>query len=162
MIYFARSDARVPYPDEEVNWKLLSIGAFLGVAICVAALVLKDALFGRGPVTITIQIAAAVLMGWARITFGRRSFHPGANPTEGGLVTRGPYRYLRHPIYAAILYFMWAGIAAHLSATNGVIGVIASGMLAVRMRSEEILLERKYPEYAEYSRHTARVLPFVF
>ena len=45
----------------------------------------------------------------ARITFGRRSFHAAANPTEGGLVTTGPYAYIRHPIYAAILYFVWAG-----------------------------------------------------
>ena len=53
------------------------------------------ALFGTGPLTITVQAAAALLMIWARLTFGMRSFHASANPTEGGLVTRGPYRWLR-------------------------------------------------------------------
>ena len=28
---------------------------------------------------------------------------------RGGLVTTGPYRYVRHPIYAAATYFAWAG-----------------------------------------------------
>jgi len=45
-------------------------------------------------------------MLWARLTFGGRSFHAGANPTAGGVVTTGPYRFVRHPIYAAILYFL--------------------------------------------------------
>ena len=44
------------------------------------------------PAAIALQAIAAVLFVWARATFGLRSFHPAANPTEGGLVTTGPYR----------------------------------------------------------------------
>ncbi len=144
-----------------MNWKLVSILAFAALVICVFCLLLTGSFFGNGPVSITIQVAAAILMIWARIEFGFRSFHAGANPTQGGLVTSGPYRYIRHPIYAAIFYFVWAGIAAHFSIRNVLIGVIASGMLALRMRSEEILVQRTYPEYAQYADRTARVLPFV-
>lgn len=144
-----------------MNWNVVSVFAFLVLAACVVFLLLTRSLFGSGPISITIQIAAAILMIWARAKFGMRSFHAGANATQGGLVTGGPYRYFRHPIYAAILYFVWAGIAAHFSVRNLLIGVIASGMLALRMRGEEILLERVYPEYGHYASRTARVLPFV-
>lgn len=72
----------------------------------------------------------------------------------------GPYRYIRHPIYAAILYFLWAGIAAHPWWGSLTAGLLASAMLAVRMAAEEKLLILTYPEYAEYARTTARVLPF--
>lgn len=140
----------------------MSLAAFVGLVACVFALYFMGSLFGSGPISITVQVAAVVLMAWARITFGARSFHATANPTEGGLVTSGPYRYLRHPIYAAIFYFLWAGIGAHFAVRDALIGVVASGMLALRMRSEETLLEQAYPEYAQYARHTARVLPFVF
>src|SRR5512143_586758 len=85
----------------------------------------------RGPITITIQIIAALLMVWARLTFGIRSFHGTANPTAGGLVTTGPYRYIRHPIYAAILYFFWAGIAAHPSRVTVAVGLLATALTAV-------------------------------
>jgi protein-S-isoprenylcysteine O-methyltransferase Ste14 len=144
-----------------VNWNLVSVLAFFGLVICVFYLVLTGSFFGNGPISIAIQVASVLLMAWARLKFGVRSFHASAKPTQGGLVTSGPYRYIRHPIYAAILYFLWAGIAAHFSLRSLLIGVIASGMLALRLRAEEILLERVYPEYAAYARGTARVLPFL-
>src|SRR4029077_5096903 len=75
----------------------------------------SGALFASHPLVIAIQVAAFLLMVAARITFGRRSFHAAANPTEGGLVTTGPYGFLPHPIYAAILYFIWAGALDHFS-----------------------------------------------
>lgn len=144
-----------------MNWNLVSVFAFLLLVMCVFCLLLTASLFGRGPVSITIQAAAVILMIWARATFGMRSFHASANPTRGGLVITGPYRYLRHPIYAAILYFVWAGIVAHFSIRNVLIGVVASAGLALRIRAEEILVQRAYPEYAQYARGTARVLPFL-
>ncbi len=147
--------------NEEVNWKLASVLGFVGLLLCMCYLVATGSFFGKGAISITIQIAAAIMMIWARIEFGLRSFHAAANPTQGGLVTGGPYRYIRHPIYAAILYFTWAGIAAHFSILNLVVGLAASGMLALRMRSEEILVQRTYPEYADYAHRTARVLPFL-
>jgi protein-S-isoprenylcysteine O-methyltransferase Ste14 len=136
--------------------------AFAVLFLCVVFLFFTGSIFGRGPISITIQIAAVILLIWARIAFGFRSFHAAANPTQGGLVTSGPYRYIRHPIYAAIFYFVWTGIASHFSARNVLIGVIASGALALRIIAEEILVQRTYPEYAQYAQRTARVLPFIF
>ena len=146
-----------------MSWKYISLLALLTVSACIVFLfVFEKALLGAGPVTIAIQIVAGLLMLWARLTFGRRSFHAAANPTAGGLVTRGPYRYLRHPIYAAILYFLWAGVAAHPSITNALVALLASAGLGVRMFAEERLLREMYPEYGEYVRRTRRVVPFLF
>jgi protein-S-isoprenylcysteine O-methyltransferase Ste14 len=145
-----------------MSLKHISVIAFLGAAVCIAWLAFQKALLGAGPVTIAIQVSAVLLMIWARLTFGLRSFHAAANPTSGGLVTRGPYRLLRHPIYSAVLYFLWAGIAAHPSRSGILVALLASGLLGVRMFGEERLLREMYPEYDEYARHTARVLPFIF
>ena len=145
-----------------MNWKRLSLAAVVGLSICIIGLYLKHfAIFGTGPITITIQVIAALLMVWARLTFGLRSFHGTANPTAGGLVKTGPYRYIRHPIYAAILYFIWAGIAAHPSRVTVVVGLLATAFTAVRIVAEEKLLVATYPEYAAYARVTKRVVPFV-
>lgn len=145
-----------------MNWKRLSFTALIGLAACIVGLYLNHyAIFGAGPITITIQVIAALLMVWARLTFGIRSFHGTANPTAGGLVTTGPYRYIRHPIYAAILYFFWAGIAAHPSPGTVAVGLLATAFTAVRIVAEEKLLVTMYPEYGAYSRVTKRVIPFV-
>jgi protein-S-isoprenylcysteine O-methyltransferase Ste14 len=145
-----------------MTWKRASLLGFVTAVLCFLWLFYERAVFGNGPVTIAIQVAAAAVMVWARVTFGRRSFHAVANPTEGGLVTNGPYRYLRHPIYAAVLYFLWAGIAAHLSLANVIVALVATAGLAVRMLAEETLIVGQYPEYAGYAARTRRVVPFVF
>jgi protein-S-isoprenylcysteine O-methyltransferase Ste14 len=145
-----------------MTWKWASFFGFVIAVLCLLWLFFEEAILGSGPVTIAIQVAAAALMVWARVTFGKRSFHAVANPTEGGLVTNGPYRYLRHPIYAAALYFLWAGIAAHLSIANVIVALVATAGLAVRILAEETLIAGKYPEYAGYAARTRRVVPFVF
>jgi protein-S-isoprenylcysteine O-methyltransferase Ste14 len=145
-----------------MKWNTLSGIALLVLVPCILALYFRHSLFGTGPVTIAVQVAAALLMVWARLTFGIRSFHGTANPTAGGLVTSGPYRYFRHPIYAAILYFIWAAAAAHFSVLNAGVAVLATIMLATRMLAEEALLTATYPEYKGYSRTTKRVVPFLF
>ena len=101
-------------------------------------------------------------MVWARVTFGRRSFHFAANPTEGGLVTAGPYRYIRHPIYSGACLFTVAGAAAHGSwLAAALCGLVIGGAL-VRLRCEEVLLTARYPQYNNYAANTWRMIPYVF
>ena len=124
-------------------------------------LVFRESLFAAGPIAITMQVASGLLMLWARLSFGRRSFHATADATEGGLVTRGPYKYLRHPIYAAILYFLWAGVFSHLGVINGLLGVLTTIGLVARMVAEERKMAERYPEYMDYATRTKHIIPFI-
>jgi protein-S-isoprenylcysteine O-methyltransferase Ste14 len=101
------------------------------------------------------------LMVYARLTFGRRSFHAAANPTAGGIVTSGPYAVMRHPIYAAVLYFTWAAVADRPSLMTAAGGVLITIGAITRMLIEERMLVERYPEYRDYMRRTRRVVPFV-
>ena len=83
------------------------------MVVAVLGLLTTGNLFSVSPLVIAAQVAAAALMVWARATFGIRSFHATADPTEGGLVTSGPYRIIRHPIYTAVCLFTCAGALAH-------------------------------------------------
>jgi len=120
------------------------------------------ALFSPRPAVIGVQAAAVSLFLWARWTFGMRSFHPAANPTEGGIVTSGPYRWLRHPIYAAILLFAAAGAAARPSLAAAGFGALLAAGALIRALAEERLLVLRYPEYGDYARRTRRFVPLVF
>ena len=134
---------------------LIMIGGILG-------LLATHSLFSTNPAVIGGQAAAFALMLWARMTFGRRSFHATADPTEGGLVTGGPYAFVRHPIYTAVCLFVIAGSLAHVSwATAAFALVVFLGAIA-RMLAEERLLRTQYPGYIAYAARTKRMIPHVF
>jgi protein-S-isoprenylcysteine O-methyltransferase Ste14 len=139
-------------------------GSVLAFALMVAGLiwlVQRNEIVARTVPAMVVQSAAAALMIAARISFGMRSFHAAANPTSGGLVTTGPYRWLRHPIYAAIMYFIWATAIDHHTTPAILSAVMITTGAAIRMYAEEHLLVGMYPEYTAYSSRTARVVPFV-
>jgi len=138
-----------------------SIIAFALMVVGLIWLAVRGELLARSIPAMVIQAAAVVLMIAARLTFGLRSFHAAANPTAGGLVTRGPYHWLRHPIYAAILYFIWSTAIDHRSVQAMSAALLVTVGAFVRMYAEESLLTTMYPEYTTYRARTARVIPFV-
>ena len=148
-----------------MNTRDRSIAAVVVLTVAVPLLLLEHQLIAKRPLGLALQGLAAVLMLWARFTLGTRSFHAAANPTAGGLVTTGPYRYWRHPIYAAILLFVWAGVlgqGAMPTVLAIMLAVIATVATAVRIHSEEQMLQASMPEYAAYATRTKRLVPFVF
>jgi protein-S-isoprenylcysteine O-methyltransferase Ste14 len=140
----------------------MSIAAFVLMVVGIAGLYGTGALFATHPAAIAVQVAAFLLMVAARITFGRRSFHAAANPTAGGVVSTGPYAYIRHPIYAAVMYFAWAGALDHRSwASAGAALLITIGAF-IRMSVEERMVVDRYPEYAAYEARVRRIIPFIY
>jgi protein-S-isoprenylcysteine O-methyltransferase Ste14 len=149
-----------------MNARSASIVATIVLIAAVVALYLRHELLGNNPVAVGFQIAAFLLMVWARITFGRRSFHAAANPTAGGLVTWGPYRYWRHPIYSAVLLFIWSGVLSHgVEPVAIALAAVATVTTIVRVLSEERLLRAEFSGgegYDAYAQRTKRFVPFVF
>jgi protein-S-isoprenylcysteine O-methyltransferase Ste14 len=142
--------------------KALSVIGYVAMVGGIIGLLFTWSVLSPSPLVIAPQVAALALMIWARITFGRRSFHFAANPTAGGLVTTGPYRFIRHPIYTAVCLFITAGAAAHLSWSTVLLCALVWGGAIARMFCEERLVVGQYPEYRQYAATTSRMIPFVF
>ena len=140
----------------------LSMLGFLLAAAALLGLLYVHHLFATNPYLLAVQAAAVLLMIWARKTFGLRSFHAAASASKGGLVTTGPYRYWRHPIYASIIYFVWAGqVQAPGAVPLALAATVTLGLFA-RMLIEERFLTQAYPEYPEYAKKAKRLIPFVY
>ena len=58
--------------------KKISLIALLIMALALTGLAIRGALFSSHPVAIVLEVTAAVLMIWARVTLGARSFHAAA------------------------------------------------------------------------------------
>ena len=144
---------------------MVKVISIVGLVVMIGALIgLYEigVLFTAQPIAITLQLIAVLLMGWARITCGRRSFHAAAKPTAGGLVTTGPYRIIRHPIYTAACLFGWGPIVVHWSLVGVALGILLLLGALVRLICEEQLVKQKYPEYVEYAKVTKRMVPYLF
>ena len=142
--------------------KIISIVVFVLAVVGLSFLIFKKQILADHIIGIIFQIGAFGLMVWARITFGTRSFHATANTTKGKLVTNGPYRLLRHPIYAAVIYFVWAGVLCYRSIDAILLATLISACMIVRMLLEEKFLMTTYDEYKEYCNQTYRLIPFLF
>ena len=145
-----------------MNNRIVSIIATAVSILALMALIMNHGLFSPAPMVIAVQVLAGLLMIWARLTFGVRSFHAAANPSAGKLITSGPYRLIRHPIYAAVVVFTIVGVLANLSLLNGILGLLIVAGMVTRTLCEERLLRAQYPEYTDYARRTWRMIPYVF
>jgi protein-S-isoprenylcysteine O-methyltransferase Ste14 len=142
--------------------KTLSLIGYIGMMGGLLGLLVMRNLFSSSTLVICLQVVASLLFLWARVTFGRRSYHVVADPTQGGLVTVGPYRFIRHPIYAAMYLFTLAGVAAHWSWSSGLCGGLILASAVMRIYCEEPLVAARYPEYAQYKARTWRMIPYVY
>jgi len=142
--------------------RTVSLAGLILMVAAIVGLLLTHALLSHSPIAIGVQVAAAALVLWARVTFGRRSFHAAANPTEGGLVTTGPYHYIRHPIYTGVCVFGWGGVLANMSVLSVALGGLLVLGAVLRMLMEERLVAQRYPAYRQYAQATKRMVPYVF
>jgi protein-S-isoprenylcysteine O-methyltransferase Ste14 len=144
-----------------MNLRIASILGYLLIVVALVTLILLRSILADSVITGILQIAGFAFMFWARVTFGKRSFHLAANPTEGGLVTTGPYRFVRHPIYASVLLFTLAGVLTRISLESISCTIVLTIGIAIRIYAEEKMVVLRYPEYVEYASRTKRIIPFI-
>lgn len=113
---------------------------------------------GLGLALFATGLAFAV---WARIRIGRNWGTPMSQKADPELVTSGPYRLVRHPIYTGIL-LAGAGTAVALSWTGLIVVALAGGYFGYSAIVEERNLIGQFPDsYPAYRRSTKLMLPFV-
>jgi protein-S-isoprenylcysteine O-methyltransferase Ste14 len=131
------------------------------VATCAPLLVCPE----PGQALIPINVAAAVLLAGilievlAKITLGRSI---GCVPAHRGLKLSGPYRFVRHPMYAGYFVSQLAFLAVNPSLWNAAFYAVGWGLQLYRIQAEEHLLSHD-PQYRHYrSVVRYRLIPGLF
>jgi len=100
---------------------------------------------------------------WSRRTLGD-NWSSTVNLKRGHeLVERGPYRFVRHPIYTAIL-LMSLGTAVAFDRLSCFIGLVPLFLgFWIKLRQEESLMTRQFPEaYPLYKARVRALVPLLF
>ncbi len=114
---------------------------------------------GLGIVLFVLGLGFAI---WARVHIGRNWGTPMTQKNEPELVTSGPYRLVRHPIYSGILV---AGVGTAVALSwLWLIAVALVGFYFVYSATvEERYLSEQVPDtYPAYRNSTKMLVPFVF
>lgn len=104
---------------------------------------------------------AMPLLWWVEISLGKNFNTTLHLREEHTLVTDGPYRFVRHPMYAVQIPLILAWLPASANWLVGLPGLIG-GLVIFALRiphEEQVMLERFGDEYREYMRRTGRLLP---
>jgi protein-S-isoprenylcysteine O-methyltransferase Ste14 len=110
-----------------------------------------------------LWVAAGLgLAVWARWYLGRNWSGTVTLKEDHALVRTGPYRFARHPIYTGLLIAL-IGTAAAIGELRGVLAVACAFIgLVWKIRVEEERMRLTFPEYEEYRKETAALIPLLF
>ncbi|MGP0031075.1 MAG: methyltransferase family protein [Acidimicrobiales bacterium] len=123
------------------------------------AIVSNPILQGIGMALFLTGLGLAV---WARVYLGRNWGTPMSERVDAELVTTGPYRYIRNPIYSGIILAA-IGTAVAVSWYWLVAVVLMGAYFIYSATVEEHIMERLFPnDYPAYKRSTKMLIPFVF
>ncbi len=112
-------------------------------------------------VGLAVFLSGLAFAVWARIYLGRNWGRPMSEKVDPELVTTGPYRYVRHPIYSGLILGL-IGTTMAVSLYWLVAVVLASGYFIYSATVEERNMERMFPDiYPAYKRSTKMLVPFI-
>lgn len=148
-------------------------GQFAGVRVAVVLIVLllvRIKVFKGHTVTtdqwlegigLAIFVAGLALAVWARLYLGRNWGMPMSQKDEPELVTTGPYRKVRHPIYSGIILAM-VGTAVAVSVYWLIAVAVLGAYFIYSAFMEERYMASQFPgSYPDYKRSTKMLIPFV-
>ncbi len=109
-------------------------------------------------------LACAAALGVWTLAYNRPgNFNIRPEPKASGrLVTGGPYRYMRNPMYSAVLLFAAAEVVAYADPWKIGCWLILALVLLAKALLEERGLRERHAGYAEYARRVHRFIPGLF
>jgi len=139
---------------------LLLVGVQLICLLILSCASLRD----NWSLTGTIIVAASVgVILWAIMAMRRSRLRITPNPAANAiLITTGPYRYIRHPMYTGLLLGSIGLVSNHLSISRALILVVLAADVYIKLLWEEKMLTAQFPGYVNYQLRTKKLVPYIF
>lgn len=113
---------------------------------------------------LALEIASFLLGAWAfaeMVEVSKFSVFPKA-PKGSKLVAQGPYKYIRHPMYGAVILFVISLVLAYPTPLRAIVFLILFADLIFKIKIEEDFLQKDIQGYGDYKKRTHRLIPFIY
>jgi protein-S-isoprenylcysteine O-methyltransferase Ste14 len=115
------------------------------------------------PAGLVLAFLGFILMNWSVIVLGRQFSVDVTIQEDHKLITRGPYKHIRHPRYLGIIIFFTGTSLVFLSRISVMIMILLLFVLLWRINDEEKLMYREFKkDWEEYKKQTFALIPFLY
>jgi protein-S-isoprenylcysteine O-methyltransferase Ste14 len=131
---------------------------------CLGFLIITGPVIPTHIFLLVLYISGITLGIWAVLKVARKS-KLGITPeiTRGGkLVTDGPYKYIRHPMYTGVLLVSLSLVVNQPNLMRAIIFTMLAADLVIKLNYEEELLKKYFSDYEDYKHITRKLIPFLF
>ena len=130
---------------------------------CLGYLVFTGPLAASSWPLLSLQVAALGLGVWAVAVMRPRDVNVAPVVRPGAkLITRGPYRLIRHPMYTSLLLLTTVWVANDYSPKRLAVLFLFAANMVTKVIVEERYLKTTFDAFDPYRRKTWRIIPFVF
>ena len=142
------------------------LAQFAFIALClwgVTDAILQGIPWWRYLIALPLALGSFYVGLWAIWSMGSDTFSVLPAPVpDGTMCDRGPYRYVCHPMYTAVIGVCFAAVVIDPGVLRLIAWVFLVWVLVEKLKFEEMLLTRRYVEYRIYSRTRKRLLPGIW
>ncbi len=131
--------------------------------LCLGLIAITGPLIASNPVLLAAELLGIFLGLWAILVMRIGNFNVTPTVMAGAkLVEGGPYRFIRHPMYAALLLVTLPLVLDSFSLLRLSIWIVLLVDLVLKLRHEEQLLASEVEGYKGYVTRTRKILPLIF
>ena len=131
--------------------------------VCIVLIVFSGPFFPKNIFALLIGTLGGVVGLWAIAVM--RVGHFNITPEihlYSRLTSKGPYKYIRHPMYSSVLLITLTWLLNYFTFTRLVIWMVLIFDLIIKLEYEEKLLINRYKEYQDYQQKTKKLIPFIY
>lgn len=141
---------------------LKSILLVLFQLVFITYLLLSGRVFFFDVLYLILSVIASIPAVWAVLLVNTK-LRITPEPTKGTkLITAGPYKYIRHPMYATVISISLVWILFDFTYVRLVVYLLLVINMVIKMYYEENILRNSLEGYKEYMSHSKRIIPFIY
>jgi len=131
--------------------------------LCMAYIVFTGPIFTSNIVVLSFEVFALFLIAWTLWTIKFDKFSLLKQSTKKSrLVPKGPFIYIRHPIYTALIILSTSWVYSQINIPRVLVWIILMVTVILTIIYYEHILSKQVSDFGLYKQRTYRIIPFIY